>query len=257
MLIRRPNRQELVDNHTQQQIRDRLQQDHRAGYLSDFIYGGIDGTVTTFAVVSGVAGAGLSSDVIIILGFANLIGDGFSMAASNYLGTRVDRQLHDKARAAENHEIDLYPEGEREEVRQIFAAKGFAGDDLERAVEIITQDRERWVDTMLTDELGLSLTLRSPIKAASATMLAFLLIGLIPLLSFVIELIVPGIVSHPFLVSSALTGGAFLLVGAVKSRFVDQRWYWSGLETLAIGGLAAALAYAVGAALGHLSSSVS
>ncbi len=255
MSHRTPNRKQLAADHTAEKIQDRLEQDNQAGYLSDFVYGGIDGTVTTFAVVSGVAGAGLSSEVVIILGFANLIGDGFSMAASNYLGTRVDRQLHDKARATENHEIETYPEGEREEIRQIFAAKGFSGDDLERAVEIITEDRARWVDTMLTDELGLSLVHRSPIKAAATTMVAFLLIGFIPLISFVLNWVLTGSTfASPYLVSSVLTGIAFFVVGTIKSRFVDQSWTLSGLETLAVGGAAATLAYLVGALLGNLTS---
>lgn len=252
MAATHPDRNELAERHTEQLIRDRLGKEPQAGYLSDFVYGGIDGTVTTFAVVSGVAGAGLSSDIVIILGFANLIGDGFSMAASNYLGTRVDGQLRDKAWATENHEIEVYPEGEREEVRQIFARKGFQGADLDRAVEIITRDRNRWIDTMLTDELGISLTRRSPMKAASATMIAFLLIGFIPLVAFVIQAIFPEAIPTPYLISSILTAVAFFIVGAIKSKFVEQKWYWAGTETLAIGGAAASLAYIVGAALGHL-----
>lgn len=252
MSAERPGRRQLAEEHTEERIRVRLEQDHRPGYLSDFVYGGIDGTVTTFAVVSGVAGAGLSSDIVIILGFANLIGDGFSMAAGNYLGTRVDRQLHDKARATENHHIDVYPEGEREEIRQIYAAKGFSGDDLERAVDIITQDQSRWVDTMLTDELGLSLTSRSPMKAATTTMIAFVVIGFIPLLSFVLKAMFPDLDIAPYLTSTVLTLLAFFGVGAVKSRFVEQAWYWAGLETLLVGGAAAGLAYLVGAALGNI-----
>ncbi|MCD0458067.1 VIT1/CCC1 transporter family protein [Roseiconus lacunae] len=248
----RPSRQELIRQHSAAEIRTRLETENRAGYLSDAVYGGIDGTVTTFAVVSGVAGAGLSSDIVIILGFANLIGDGFSMAASNYLGTRVEQQLHDDVRETEKHHIDVYPEGEREEVRQIFAAKGFEGDDLERAVEIITQDRNRWIDTMLTDEYGLSLIRRSPVRAAVATMIAFNVIGFIPLLAFVIAWFAPQMMTHPYMTSTFLTAVAFFSVGAIKSKFVDERWYFAGGETLIVGGAAALLAYLVGAFLGNL-----
>tara|TARA_R110002049_G_scaffold50370_3_gene143107 strand:- start:148934 stop:149719 length:786 start_codon:yes stop_codon:yes gene_type:complete len=242
-------REHLAAEHSARKIRQRLSEGHRPDYLPDFIYGAIDGTVTTFAVVSGVAGAELSSSIVIVLGLANLVGDGFSMAASNYLGTRVEKQLQAKARERESREIDGYPEGEREEIRQIYAAKGFGGSDLERAVEIITSDKQRWIDTMLTDEIGLSLTERSPLRAASATMFAFLLIGFIPLCPFLINTATPGLIDRTYLVSCVLTGFAFFFVGAVKSRFVNQSWIGSGLETLALGGSAAALAYFVGMSL--------
>ena len=239
----------LAMEHSPHKIRQRLSAGHRPDYLPDFIYGAIDGTVTTFAVVSGVAGAELSSSIVIVLGLANLVGDGFSMAASNYSGTRVERQLQTKARDREAKEIDAYPEGEREEIRQIYAAKGFTGSDLERAVEIITADKERWIDAMITDEMGLSLTERSPLKAASATMIAFLMIGFIPLIPFLANAFELSLVGRPYLASCLLTAMAFFFVGAVKSRFVNQFWLWSGLETLGLGGSAAALAYIVGMSL--------
>jgi VIT1/CCC1 family predicted Fe2+/Mn2+ transporter len=235
--------------HTPTAIRNRLRLGPDHSYLRDFVYGAIDGTVTTFAVVSGVAGAELSIGIILILGLANLVGDGFSMAASNYLATRADEQLRKKARRNEEREIEHYPEGEVEEVRQILRAKGFDGGDLERTVEIITSDRERWVDMMLIEEFGLSLHGPNPFRAAVATFLAFVIVGLIPLLAFILQYLSPDIVVNPFLWSSLLTGATFVGVGAAKARFVEQSWYWSGLETLAVGGSAATLAYLVGALL--------
>lgn len=240
---------ELGGQHTTEAIRRRLSVPPPVSYLRDFVYGAIDGVVTTFAIVAGAAGANLSDEVIVILGVANLFADGLSMAVSNYLGIRAESQQRALARSEEERHVALIPEGEREEVRQLFAAKGFAGEDLDRVVEVITDDRDRWVDTMMTEELGYGIEVGNPLHAAAATFAAFVVVGALPLIVFLIDLITPGSVADPFAWSTGLTAVAFFGVGSLKARVVEQPWWRSGIETLAVGGAAAAAAFLVGVAL--------
>jgi VIT1/CCC1 family predicted Fe2+/Mn2+ transporter len=236
-------RLKLEHGHTLEAISERLSAGPRRSYLRDVIYGGIDGSVTTFAVVAGVVGAELSTAVILIMGFANLAADGFSMAAGNFLGTRAEREDFERLEAVERRHIEIVPEGEREEVRQIFRGKGFEGEELERVVNLITADRTRWVRTMLTEEYGLPAEIRPPWRAALSTFAAFCLCGLAPLLPYVFG------ARDAFRLATLLTGGVFFAIGSVKSRWSTASWWSSGLSTLAVGGLAAALAYAVGVLL--------
>ena len=240
------------DHHRPHLIAQRLEDGPDSVYLKEFIYGSVDGAVTTFAIVAGVAGAGMSAEVIIILGFANLLADGFSMAASNYLGTRAENQNREKIRQMENDEIERHPEGEEEEVRQIFAKKGFLGQLLEDAVKVITSDKEAWIDTMLQDEHGMSLQGNDPIKSGFATFSAFCLVGFIPLISYVTNWISPGLIDNAFGWAAFMTGIAFFWVGALKGRFVSHHWFFSGLETVLVGGIAASMAFGVGIILKDL-----
>ena len=243
---------ELKKSHTPSAIKKRLDDGPVDSFLKDFIYGAIDGTVTTFAIVSGVYGAKLSSGVIIILGLANLIADGFSMGISNYLGTKSEEEQIENAKTKELNHIRHYPEGEREEIRQIFLKKGFSGNELENAVNVITSDLDRWITTMMQDELGYSLNQKSPFKAGAATFIAFVVVGFIPLLSFIVNWLFPGTFSNPFLISSVLTCIGFFLIGAIKTKFVGKKWYFNGIETLLIGGAAALLAFVIGRGLSNL-----
>jgi VIT1/CCC1 family predicted Fe2+/Mn2+ transporter len=232
--------------HSPEAIKERLSQETKPSYLRDWVYGGIDGVVTTFAVVSGVQGAELAASSAIILGFANLIADGFSMAASNYLGTQTELQLQSRYEAIEEKHIILYPEGEKEEVRQILEQKGLTGTTLFDAVTAITSNRKQWIRTMLSEEYGLPLSTRNPWKAALSTLLSFLLCGLIPLVPYLLG------IKFRFLLSSIATGIVFFLIGSIRSNWTSARWWQSGLITFIIGSSAASLAYIVGAILRNL-----
>ena len=236
----------MEHEHSSEAIRQRLSAGPHHNYLRDWIYGGVDGSVTTFAVVTGVVGARLPLIVIVIMGFANLIADGFSMAASNFLGTRSEHDDLRRLEAVEYRHIKLAPQGEREEVRQIFARKGFAGPDLNRVVELITADRKRWVQTMLADEYGLPPSVRSPWLAAFSTFSAFVVCGLVPLIPFLIGL------PRPLVLAIVMTGGVFFAIGSLKSRWSTASWWRSGFSTLFVGGLAAGLAFVVGLVLKNL-----
>ena len=237
---------ELRTSHTPEAVRERLLPAPRRSNLRDLIYGATDGIVTTFAIAAAASGADLSPEIIVILGCANLVGDGISMAIGNVLGTRAEVQELERARRKEEEHIRVIPEGEREEVRRIFIDKGFTGADLERAVDIITSDLKSWVDTMVTDELGLARAVPSPWRAGLATFVAFAVAGVLPLVPFFISLAGGFGSQAAFAWSAGCAGLAFFLVGAFKARFVDQEWYRSGLETLLAGGAASGAAYLVG-----------
>lgn len=238
----------MEHEHTNEAIRQRLAAGPSRSYLRDWVYGGIDGIVTTFAIVSGVVGARLSPHIILILGSASLIADGFAMAAGNYLATRSeDEELH-YTEAIERRHIEMWPEGEREEVRQILRARGIPENLLDQSVASITRDRDLWVRTMLRDEYGLPAKVRSPWHAAALTFSAFVVCGIIPLIPFMAGS------RDAFWTACAVTSLMFIFIGALKSRWSVRSWWYSGLVTLVIGGGAAAVAYAMGAWLRGLTS---
>lgn len=214
-------------------------------YLGQFVYGGIDGCVTTFAVVSGAVGANLDSSIIIILGFANLLADGFSMSVGAYLSAKSERDSYDKHKRTEYYEIENYPEIEKEEVREIYRAKGFEGELLEQVVAVITKDKDRWADDMMANELQLIKDGKSPLTIGVVTYVSFLLIGLIPLSVYVWDYII-GFPGNVFLWACILTFTGFGVIGFLKS-YVTGVNRWRGiLETVVLGVLAAGVAFIVG-----------
>ena len=214
-------------------------------YLSEFVYGGIDGAVTTFAVVAGGFGADLDAGVIIILGFANLFADGFSMSVGAYLSAKSNKENYKKHESIEYWEIENLPETERKEIVDIYRAKGFEGELLEKVVDQITSNKDLWVAEMMKDELNLMEETKSPVKIGAATFASFLIVGFIPLLVYLWTFFYPSDINI-FFWTSILTGLAFVVVGALKSLVNQTSPIKSIAETVALGLLAAIVAYYVG-----------
>ncbi|PRY88172.1 VIT1/CCC1 transporter family protein [Mongoliibacter ruber] len=214
-------------------------------YLREFVYGGIDGAITTFAVVAGAVGANLSAEIIIILGFANLLADGFSMSVGAYLSSKSEKENYQKHKKIEYWEIDNIPDKEKQEVREIYQEKGFEGELLEKVVAVITSNRERWVDEMMKNELEMIPEEKSPFKIGLATLISFILIGFIPLMIYVYDFF-----NHTefdvFLWTSVFTGLAFMVIGSLKSMVNQTNIFKSIGETLGLGIVAASVAYFVG-----------
>lgn len=227
-------------DHSAEAIEKRLSDPPGTTYIRDWVYGGIDGAITTFAIVAGVVGAELSTSIILILGLANLLADGFSMAASNYSGTKSDADDLQRLIEIERRHMELEPEGEREEVRTSLRNKGVTGDDLEHMVRAITSNEKLWLQTMLIEEYGVSPIVPKPLNAALCTFASFILCGAVALIPFILGL--PG----PFVVSAVLTGCVFFAIGSAKSIWSLSSWWRSGFETLLIGAAAAGVAYLIG-----------
>jgi|SRR3989344_517322 len=226
--------------------RSRIMEKHITGlgtYIKDIVYGANDGIITTFAIVAGSFGADFSTKVILILGFANLLADGFSMAASNFLGSRSENDLFRKEKNRELDEVEKVPEKEKQEIREVFRHHNFSTGDSEKLVELVSHNKEFWVDFMMRYELGMNVPEEgSEWKSALLTFLAFVLAGSLPLLPFAAF----SFGDFAFLYSIIATASALFAVGAARYFVTHVNWIISGLEMLFVGGIAAGVSYFIG-----------
>lgn len=234
---------------------DRAPEEHnqeQGQYIKSLIYGGLDGIITTFAVVAGVAGASLSAGIVLILGFANLIADGLSMAIGDYLSTKAENEYKAIERERETWEVEHYPEGEIQEMVEIYMEKGMSEEDAKSVMAIISKYKDAWIDIMMVEELGIVEDEESPLNNAFVTFFSFSIFGFIPLLAYVLASFIPVLQTQTFALASVLTGLTLFALGALKVRLTEKNWFTSGLEMLIIGGITAAAAYGVGALLSGL-----
>jgi VIT1/CCC1 family predicted Fe2+/Mn2+ transporter len=211
--------------------------------LRDLVFGANDGLVAAFAVVSGVHGAAVSTRIILLAGLAELIGGTIAMGLGAFLAAKSEREFILSEREREEREVLEFPDEERKEVRTIFARKGFRGEALEQMVNHVTADPVFWVDTMMTEELGLAAVPTSaPFRSGLVVAMAYALGAAFPVIPYAL----PVPVQTAFALSVGCTLLALFVAGALKTLMTGRPWLRSGTETVLVGALAAAATFLAG-----------
>lgn len=216
--------------------------------VRDLVFGFGDGINTSLGIAAGVGGADVSSNIIILAALVAMFTGAKAMAVQNYLAVKAQRDLLKSEIAREEWEMENKPEIERQEIEEIYRAKGFEGKDLEMIVNKITSDKKVWLDTMLTEELKLNVEiLGNPLKSALRMFGSFLLGGILPILPFFFA---HGYV--PLLIAIGISLSTSFVVGAIKSRLAKTSIVKGGLEMAGLGTGIALIGFGIGAELANL-----
>lgn len=244
----------MTTKYTDHTLQEHLIKEHRrspfAVYLREIVYGGTDGIITTFAVVAGFAGAQANPSTsplpfltVLLFGFANLLADATSMGIGNFLSVRADKDLYQREKEKERHEIRSEPAMEKSETVHILLSKGFSRSDSEKITDLYSKNEQYWVEFMMRDELQMpSPEADNPLLTGVATFISFISFGIIPLLPYVL------LQSSVLLFSYSIvaTAGALLLLSIMRWQITRQTAIRAVFETVLLGGVSAAIAYLVG-----------
>ncbi len=198
--------------------------------------------------MAGVEGANLSAGIILVLGFANLFADGFSMATGKYLSDKAEKEQYEKIRTMEKRHLRQYPEVEKAEIQEMLEGYGFKGKELKSALCVITSNEKSWLDFMMKHEFSIDGDV-NPLRGGLATFFSFLLIGFVPLAAYTFRPLLNLTDDQAFSVTTVATLLAMFSIGAVQSKFTVKSWLRSGVEVMFLGGIAASIAYIVGVLL--------
>eukprot|EP01006_Ploeotia_vitrea_P020268 TRINITY_DN52538_c0_g1_i1.p1 TRINITY_DN52538_c0_g1~~TRINITY_DN52538_c0_g1_i1.p1 ORF type:complete len:303 (-),score=152.47 TRINITY_DN52538_c0_g1_i1:95-910(-) len=224
-------------------------------YVKNMVFGGLDGIITTFAIVAGVAGANQSVALVLVLGFANLVADGISMGFGDYISSTAENEYIMSERKREQWEFDNYPEGERKEMVELYMEKGFSEADATQIIDLMSRNTKFFVDHMMVQELGLLCPDEddNPAKEGLITFCSFLAFGSVPLLSYLGNTSnTESALDLSFVIACILTVGMMFVLGVVQARITNRVWWRSALFVSLNGTLAAGSAFFIGWALAEI-----
>ncbi|HLE34847.1 MAG TPA: VIT1/CCC1 transporter family protein [Nitrososphaerales archaeon] len=220
----------------------------QSSYIRDVVFGFGDGVNTSLGIVAGVGAAEISAGIVILAALVGMFTGAKAMAVQNYLAVKSQREILESEINRELYEIEHLPDREREEIEEIYKAKGFEGEELQKVVDKITSDKDVWLKTMLTEELGLNLEIAGhPLKSAFTMFGAFLLGGILPIIPFFFT---GGLVA--LLIGIGISITSSFIVGAKKSKMAKKNWVRGGIEMAGLGTGIALLGYGIGAELVEL-----
>jgi len=223
------------------------------GLLKPVIFGGLDGILTSFAIVAGAAGGNLSPGVVLVLGFSNIFADALSMGVGEFLSSKANNEWILNERRREEWEMENYREGEIQEMIDIYMTRGnMTKEDATSVITTVAKYKDFFVDLMMVQELQLLVPESDHVKESFIEgvimFCSFAFFGVMPLLGYVI---IPFCFPHLgeeslFVTACVITGIVLFLMGCLKSRFCVQHWMICGAETLVLGGTCAFVAYTIG-----------
>lgn len=219
------------------------------GLLKAVVFGANDGIITTFAVVAGVTGANLPSSTVIILGLANMIADGISMALGDYLGERSEQKHRRQQFKVERWEVDHIPEEEEKELDNYLKMRSVDQGDRKQLIKIIKKHPNFWTELGFIDEMGVVPGLNNQIwKSGVITFFSFVFAGSLPLLPYFTTFLGVKIETNvQFFMSVIATASSLFIIGSMRTLVTRGKWWKNGFEMLGIGTLAATAAYLLGA----------
>ena len=218
--------------------------------IRDIVFGFGDGINTSLGIVAGVGGAVIPADVVILAALIGMFTGAKAMAVQNYLAVKSHREILESEIKREEFEIENMPDKERQEIEQVYRAKGFEGKELEMVVDKITSNKDVWLKTMLTEELGLNLdVIGSPLKGALVMFGSFLLGGILPILPYFV--VKAGLISSvtAIVVAIVMSIASSFVVGALKAKLAKKNWIKGGIEMAGLGTGVALVGFGIGSEL--------
>jgi VIT1/CCC1 family predicted Fe2+/Mn2+ transporter len=224
-----------------------------SNYIRDLVFGFGDGVNTSLGIVAGVGGAVIAADVVILAALVGMFTGAKAMAVQNYLAVKSQRQILESEIKREEYEIETMPNQEKQEIEEIYKLKGFEGDELKKIVDKVISDKDVWLKTMLTEELGLNLEiLGNPLKGAFVMFGSFLLGGILPILPYFV--VKAGLMSSiiAIAVAIAISIVSSFVVGAIKAHIAQMNLIKGGIEMAGLGTGIALVGYGIGAELARV-----